>query len=111
MNILTEPMTFAHHDDVMALWKKAETIGLSGADGQEKVKVYLARNPGMSFVAKKNGVIEGWESFLGKNRLDTENRYPSGFQGVIGPNLAERMGENGLPSDALLTLPSSGFLK
>jgi N-acetylglutamate synthase len=59
MNILIEPMTIAHYDDVMALWKKAETIGLSGADGQEKIKVYLARNPGMSFVAKKNGAIVG----------------------------------------------------
>ena len=59
MNILIEPMTIAHYDDVMALWKKAETTGLSGADEQEEIKAYLARNPGMSFVAKEKGTIVG----------------------------------------------------
>jgi hypothetical protein len=32
MKSLIEPMTIAHYDDAMALWKKAETIGLSGAE-------------------------------------------------------------------------------
>lgn len=59
MNILIEPMTIANYDDVMALWKKAETIGLSSADEQKKIEAYLARNPGMSFVAKEKGTIVG----------------------------------------------------
>ena len=59
MNILIEPMIIDHYDEVISLWKKSENIGLSGADQREKIEAYLARNPGMSFVAKENGVIVG----------------------------------------------------
>jgi N-acetylglutamate synthase len=59
MNILIESMTMADYADVIALWKKSENIGLSSADQREKIKAYLDRNPGMSFVAKDNGVIVG----------------------------------------------------
>ena len=59
MNISIEPMTIDHYGDVIALWKKSENIGLSGADEREKIETYLARNPGMSFVAEENGVVVG----------------------------------------------------
>ena len=59
MKILIEPMTIAHYDEVIALWKKSENVGLSSADQREKIEAYLVRNPGMSFVAKENGVIVG----------------------------------------------------
>jgi putative acetyltransferase len=59
MNILIEAMTIDHYDEVIDLWKKSENIGLSRADQREKIKAYLDRNPGMSFVAKDNGVIVG----------------------------------------------------
>ena len=59
MNILIEAMTIDHYDEVIDLWKKSENIGLSSADQREKIKAYLDRNPGMSFVAKDNGVIVG----------------------------------------------------
>jgi hypothetical protein len=57
MNILIEAMTIDHYDEVMALWKKSENIGLSSADQREKIQAYLDRNPGMSFVAKDNGPL------------------------------------------------------
>jgi len=59
MKILIEPMAMDHYDEVIALWKNFENVGLSSADEREKIKAYLARNPGMSFVAKENGVIVG----------------------------------------------------
>ena len=59
MKILIEPMTMDHYDEVIALWKKSENVGLSSADEREKIKAYLDRNPGMSFVANENGVIVG----------------------------------------------------
>ncbi len=59
MKIVIEPMSIDHFDEVIALWKRSGNIGLSSADGREKIKAYLARNPGMSFVAKENGVIVG----------------------------------------------------
>jgi N-acetylglutamate synthase len=110
MNILIEPMTIAHYDDVMALWKKAEAMGLSSADGREKIKVYLARNPGMSFVAEKNGVIVGAALCGHDGRRDylhhlavAESHRKEG----IGRKLVDRC----IGSLALLTLPSSGFAK
>jgi ribosomal protein S18 acetylase RimI-like enzyme len=59
MNILIEAMTLDHYDEVIDLWKKSENIGLSSADERENIEAYLARNPGMSFVAKENDVIVG----------------------------------------------------
>lgn len=59
MNILMEPMTIDHYDDVIALWQQSENIGLSSADRREKIKTYLDRNPGMSFVVKEDGVVVG----------------------------------------------------
>jgi N-acetylglutamate synthase len=59
MKVMIEPMTMDDYDDVVALWKNSENIGLSSADEREKIKVYLARNPGMSFVAKENGALVG----------------------------------------------------
>ena len=43
--------------DVIALWKNCEGIGLSGADSEENLAAYLKRNPGMSFVARYKDAI------------------------------------------------------
>jgi N-acetylglutamate synthase len=110
MNILIEPMTIAHYDEVMALWKKAETIGLSSADGKEKIKVYLARNPGMSFVAKESGIIVG-AALCGHDGIRGYLHHlavaKSRRKKCIGRKLVDRC----IESLALLTLPSSGFVK
>ncbi len=45
-------MTPADYDDAITLWKATEGIGLSAADSAEAIAGYLARNPGMSFVAR-----------------------------------------------------------
>ncbi len=44
-------MRIAHYDQALALWRRCEGIGLSGADAHENIQSFLARNPGMSFVA------------------------------------------------------------
>jgi N-acetylglutamate synthase len=49
-------------DDVaeaLALWSQTEGIGLRGADSPEALPKYLARNPGLSFVAREDGAIVG----------------------------------------------------
>lgn len=43
------------YDDVLALWKQCEGIGISEADSRESIMSYLARNPGMSFIAQAHG--------------------------------------------------------
>ena len=59
MKVSIEPMTIDHYDEVIAVWKVSENVGLSRADERENIKSYLARNPAMSFVAKDNGEIIG----------------------------------------------------
>ena len=59
MKVLIEPMTIDHYNEVIALWKVSENVGLSSADERENIKSYLARNPAMSFVARDNGEIIG----------------------------------------------------
>ncbi len=59
MNVSIEPMTIDHYDEVIALWKASENVGLSSADERESIKSYLAHNPAISFVAKENDHIVG----------------------------------------------------
>jgi putative acetyltransferase len=52
-------MTLADHDEVIALWRATEGIGLTVSDEREAIGAYLTRNPGMSFVAVAGGRIVG----------------------------------------------------
>ena len=52
------PLTIALYDDVFALWERTEGVGLDeDADSREGINAYLARNPGMSFVALADGKV------------------------------------------------------
>jgi GNAT superfamily N-acetyltransferase len=44
---------------VRALWEASEGIGLSAADSPARIRQFLARNPGLSFVAVQNGLTIG----------------------------------------------------
>lgn len=45
-------LTLDDYEEVIALWRATEGVGLSAADTRESIARYLARNPGMSFVAR-----------------------------------------------------------
>ena len=47
------------YDEVIALWRQCEGIGLSEADSRASIQAYLERNPGMSFLARTNGQVVG----------------------------------------------------
>ena len=47
------------YEDVLALWQQCEGVGLSDADSRESIRMYLDRNPGMSFVATADGRAVG----------------------------------------------------
>jgi len=47
------------YPEVYDLWRSCEGIGLSDADSPENIRVYLERNPGMSFVARIDGQVVG----------------------------------------------------
>jgi ribosomal protein S18 acetylase RimI-like enzyme len=49
----------ADYDEVMALWSSTEGLTLREADSREAISRYLARNPGLSFVARDEGRLVG----------------------------------------------------
>lgn len=55
MNMDITQFEISNYDKIYALWQQCEGVGLSEADSQESIKIYLERNPGMSFVAISSG--------------------------------------------------------
>ncbi|SHO57260.1 GNAT family N-acetyltransferase [Vibrio quintilis] len=52
-------MEIADYPQVMALWSNTESMSLREADSRENISAYLARNPGLSFVACLGNQIVG----------------------------------------------------
>lgn len=52
-------MNISDHDGVMALWRNCNGISLRNADSCQSTEKYLARNPGLSFVAQDETGIVG----------------------------------------------------
>ncbi len=53
------PMVMSDYAAVRRLWETCEGVGLNDADRPEALRRYLARNPGMSFVAKAADSVVG----------------------------------------------------
>ena len=49
----------ADYDEVMALWSCTEGLTLREVDSREAIGRYLARNPGLSLVARDDGQLVG----------------------------------------------------
>jgi ribosomal protein S18 acetylase RimI-like enzyme len=59
MSIELKEMTIQDYDEVLALWSASEGIGLSDVDSKESIKRFLARNPGLSFIAVDGDQLVG----------------------------------------------------
>ncbi len=59
MALVIEEMTGANYEGVLALWRASEGIGLSDADSPHAFAAYLARNPGLSLVARHAEKLAG----------------------------------------------------
>ncbi|HEY53469.1 MAG TPA: GNAT family N-acetyltransferase [Caldilineae bacterium] len=59
MSFTLTAMTIEHYDAVLALWQASAGVGLRLADEKEHIARYLRRNPGLSFVAHRNGRLVG----------------------------------------------------
>jgi ribosomal protein S18 acetylase RimI-like enzyme len=57
--IIFEPFTIRHYDDVYDLWARSPGVGLSDADTRDYIASYLKRNPSMSFVALSTSKVIG----------------------------------------------------
>ena len=54
-----DPMTPADYPEVMTLWQRSSGLTLREADSETAIAAYLARNPGLSFVAREQGALLG----------------------------------------------------
>jgi ribosomal protein S18 acetylase RimI-like enzyme len=52
MSFSVSEMTIQDYDQVLSLWKGSEAIVLNKLDSRECIEKFLARNTGMSFVAR-----------------------------------------------------------
>jgi N-acetylglutamate synthase len=52
-------LTTDRHEEVLALFKRTPGISVREADSKEATVRYLARNPGLSFIAKEGNKIIG----------------------------------------------------
>jgi putative acetyltransferase len=59
MDFTVSEFTMDSYDEVAALWRESEGVGMSEADSPENIRSYLARNPAMSFVARADGRLVG----------------------------------------------------
>jgi len=59
MSIQIREMTIADYEPIYALWQASEGIGLSDADSKEGIKRFLARNPGLSYIALEGEQLVG----------------------------------------------------
>jgi ribosomal protein S18 acetylase RimI-like enzyme len=59
MSIEIIPFVMDAYESVLALWQQCEGIGLSEADSPASIRAYLARNPGMSFIATADRAVIG----------------------------------------------------
>src|SRR5687767_10972063 len=53
------PFDHLDYEEVMALFQSTEGLTLREADSRDAVLFYLRRNPGLSFVAREEGVLVG----------------------------------------------------
>jgi N-acetylglutamate synthase len=59
MRVEVLPFQPQDYEQVMALWQATEGITLREADSREAILAYVARNPGLSFVARNGDVLAG----------------------------------------------------
>lgn len=58
-NVTFGEMRIEDYDEVLALWRATENVGLSGADSRQGIERFLAANPGLSFTARSDGKLVG----------------------------------------------------
>ncbi len=59
MTVNIHEMTIEDYPEVYKLWQMSDKIGLSKADSEHSIRLFLERNPGMSFTAWKEGKLVG----------------------------------------------------
>ena len=58
-SITTREFVIDDYDEAVALWNLVEGVEVAEGDSKEQIRVYFSRNPGLSRVAEKDGMIVG----------------------------------------------------
>jgi len=59
MALFFREMTIQDYDKLWTLWNASDGVGLSDADSEENIKLFLERNPGLSLVAYDGELLVG----------------------------------------------------
>lgn len=59
MKFQIDEMRLEDYDEAYTLWQNCPGIGLSDADSRCAIQRFLARNPGLNFVARQEGTLIG----------------------------------------------------
>jgi ribosomal protein S18 acetylase RimI-like enzyme len=59
MNITVAEFKIDAYEQVYSLWESCDGIGLSSADSQPNIQIYLERNPGLSLIAYDGQTVVG----------------------------------------------------
>lgn len=59
MTVNIHEMSIEDYPQVYQLWEMSDEIGLSSADSEHSIRLFLERNPGMSYTAWKGGELVG----------------------------------------------------
>ena len=59
MDVQIQEMAIGDYDEVYELWQSTDGISLGDVDTRESIARFLERNPGFSYVARKDGLLVG----------------------------------------------------
>jgi ribosomal protein S18 acetylase RimI-like enzyme len=104
MMIIRE-MRLADYEAMYALWLGCEGIGLGASDSREQIGLYLARNPGMSFVAEVDDRLVG--TILGGH----DGRRGTIHHAAVHPDFRHQGIGQQLVATCLAALRAAGVLK
>jgi len=100
-----EAFTMGDYDEALGLWKATPGMGLSGADERASLSAFLARNPGLSFVARSGGEL------VGTALCGTDGRRGFLYHLAVRPEHRRRGLGSALARSCLLALAAQGVRK
>ena len=92
-----EPMSIADFNAAARLWQLTEGVGLDKSDRRPEVERYLARNPGLSYVARSGSELvgallcghDGRRGYLYHLAVASEHRRKGLGQKLVSASVAE----------------------
>lgn len=105
MPFTVETMQPADYDAVHALWKQSEGVGLTPSDDRGPVLAFLARNPGLSLVARRG------EELIGTVLAGHDGRRGFLYHLAVSANNQRQGVARALVAEALARLAGAGVPK